>query len=117
MHRFLLPCVDHTSTGAEPRFGDHYDVATALITRAEDVKWGEAAVRYAAKGEAEVEEEVEEDEGEVEEAEEEVEEERLGSSEVPFDGAHLTLAEVRKHEGRLKRAGGSSSLFAGCVRI
>ncbi|KAG8961100.1 hypothetical protein FRC00_013233 [Tulasnella sp. 408] len=66
-----------------------------LITKVENVKRGEAAVRYAAK---------------VDEAVGEVDEEKLGSLEVPLDGAQETLAEVRKHWGRLKRAAAKKRL-------
>ncbi|KAG9038515.1 hypothetical protein FS837_001216, partial [Tulasnella sp. UAMH 9824] len=92
MHRFFLPCADHTNTAAKPRTGHHYDVATALINKMEDVNWREAVVRYAAEGE------------EVEEALE-----KLGGSELSFDGAQVTLAEVRKQRGRLKKAAAKST--------
>ncbi|KIO25989.1 hypothetical protein M407DRAFT_8125 [Tulasnella calospora MUT 4182] len=92
--RFLIHCADHADTKAKPHIGTHYDTATALITKVENSHWPEAIVRYAAKGE------------ELDEALE-----VLRSASVLFNGAAITLADVRKEKARLKRSGGFSLPF------
>ncbi|KAG8948673.1 hypothetical protein FRC04_009439 [Tulasnella sp. 424] len=90
--RFLLQCADHTNTQAQRDVGEHYDTATALITKVEDVQWGEAAVRYVCKGE------------EFDEALE-----KLKSDQVPFDGSTISQAEVRKLKALAKKSAAKST--------
>lgn len=85
--RFLLECADHTNSDAQRHTDKHYDAATALITKVEQVHWEEAVVRYVGKGE------------EFKEAVEKVK-----SNHVPFDGATISQADVKKTKARLRRS-------------
>ncbi|KAG8903708.1 hypothetical protein FRC01_009025 [Tulasnella sp. 417] len=86
LQRYLLHYADHTDANAKPKIGTWYDTASALITKVEDAHWSQAFVQYAAKGK------------DLEEALE-----ILRSAAVPFDGATITLADVRRRRAKLKR--------------
>ncbi|KAG8905976.1 hypothetical protein FRC01_008184 [Tulasnella sp. 417] len=86
LQRYLLHCADHTDAKAKPKIGTWYDTASALITKVEDAHWSQAFVQYAAKGK------------DLEEALE-----ILRSAAVPFDGATITLTDVRRRRAKLKR--------------
>ncbi|KAG8948642.1 hypothetical protein FRC04_009406 [Tulasnella sp. 424] len=90
--RFLLQCADHTNTQAQRYVGTHYDTATALITKVEEVYWGEAAVQYVCKGE------------EFDEAPE-----KLKNDQVPFDGSTISQTQVTKLKARVKKSAAKST--------
>ncbi|KAG8948651.1 hypothetical protein FRC04_009415 [Tulasnella sp. 424] len=84
--RFLLHCAAHSDADAKPSIGLHYDVATAIITKAEDSNWKAAVVQYVGKGE------------QLEEALS-----KLRSAEVPFNGSSISTKEITKEKTRRQR--------------